>query len=102
MLYINQLSYSVNKVQRGVAVRLRGALEPKHALNERMFRRERLVKVKIQFLPYFFLLWRKSKNRNFSNEDHVGSKFFPALDLFVPFFGNAIKELRILITLSCI
>ena len=33
--------------------------------------------------------------RNFSNEEYEGSKIFPALDLFVPFWGDAKKELRL-------
>ncbi len=32
--------------------------------------------------------------RNFSNEEYVGRKIFPALDLFVPFWGDAKKEIR--------
>lgn len=34
--------------------------------------------------------------RNFSHEDYVGSKIFPALDLFVPFWGDAKKEEQII------
>jgi hypothetical protein len=96
MSFYYQLSYSVNKVQSEVAVRVgeAGALEPKHAAYERVFRRKRLVKGEMQFLPYFFLLWQKSKMSIFSNKDSVGSKIFPALDLFVPFWGNAKKEVR--------
>ena len=52
------------------------------------------MKVEMQFLPYFFLLRQKSKINDFSNEDYVGSKIFPALDLFVPFLGDAKKEVR--------
>ncbi len=66
MSFYYQLSYSVNKVQSEVAVRVgeAGALEPKHAAHERVFRRKRLMKVEMQFLPCFFLLWQKSKNNN--------------------------------------
>ena len=39
------------------------------------------MKVEMQFLPYFFLLRQKSKINDFSNEEYVGSKIFPALDL---------------------
>jgi hypothetical protein len=94
MSFTRQLSYSVNKVQSEVAVRVgeAGALEPQHAGHERVFRRKRLMKVEMQFLSYFFLLWKKSKMSIFSNKDSVGSKIFPALDLFVPFWGNLAKR----------
>jgi hypothetical protein len=52
------------------------------------------MKVEMQFLPYFFLLWQKSKMSIFSNKDSVGSNIFPALDLLVPFWGDAKKEVR--------
>lgn len=32
--------------------------------------------------------------RNFSNDEYVGSKIISALDLFVPFWGDANKEVR--------
>ncbi len=91
-----QLSYSISKVQSAVAVRVgaAGTSEPKHEAHERAIRRKRLMKVEMQFLPYFFLLRQKSKINDFSNKELVGSKIFPALDLFVPFWGDAKKEVR--------
>jgi hypothetical protein len=99
----SQLSYSVSSVQSEVAVRVgvAGTLEPKHEAHERAIRRKCLMKVEVQFLPYFFLLRQKSKINDFSNEEYVGSKIFPALDIlsvpiaasgFVPFWRNLAKR----------
>jgi hypothetical protein len=58
-----QLSYSVNESLSEVAVRdsSAGVKGQKHAAKKQVFRRKRLMKVEMQFLPYFFLLRQKSK-----------------------------------------